>query len=165
MNSKYHVCICCAARITKAERRLVTAKSMQLFVAARVFPLHLVKDSYICNKCRMMYVKWKALPDLNGVLKIIDDSDEATNGTIGISGEESSDDDCMNVENNSSQSMDETSSGEESMDDDAGDGVMLNRSLNDNRLVEDESSGDNMNDEESSSDENSEEVPYIRYTL
>jgi hypothetical protein len=92
---------------------------MQLFVAIRLFPSHFANDGYICNKCRLMYIKWKALPEFNEFLTMIDDSHQITNTTMDdISNEGASDDDCMDAENSTNQSVNETLSDNESMDDD-----------------------------------------------
>ncbi len=119
MNSNCYACVCCGCRLTKTGRRPVTAKSMQLFVAIRLFPSHFANDGYICNKCRLMYIKWKALPEFNEFLTMIDDSHQITNTTMDdISNEGASDDDCMDAENSTNQSVNETLSDNESMDDD-----------------------------------------------
>jgi hypothetical protein len=142
------------------------AKSMQLFLAARLFPSHFANDGYICNKCRVLYIKWKALPQFNDILTMIDDSHQTTNATMDINNEDSSDDDCMDAENSSNQSVNETASDKESMnDDDPDDGQTLNESSSDNQSVDATSSDDYMKGEEMSSDENSEAVSYLRYPL
>ncbi len=83
MNSKeYYACVCCSCRLITNGRRPVTAKSMHLFVATRLFPSHLPNDGYICNKYRLMYIKWKALAEFDDFLTTIDDSHETTNTTI-----------------------------------------------------------------------------------
>jgi hypothetical protein len=49
----------------------VAAKSAQLFVATRLFPSYLLDDGYICSKCRLMYNKWKAMPEFYDILMTI----------------------------------------------------------------------------------------------
>jgi hypothetical protein len=46
---------------------------MQLFFATRLFPSRFGNNDYICNKCRLMYTKWKALPEFNDFPTMIDD--------------------------------------------------------------------------------------------
>lgn len=163
MNSKFYACVCCGCRITKADRRPVMAKSMQLFVATRMFPSRLANDSYICNKCRMMYIKWKMLPEFGEVLMMIDDSHEITNDTMEVNGD-SSDEDYMNAEDSGNHSVNVMSSDTESMDnDDPDDAQTLNESSSDSESVYDATSDDQMKDEQLSSDENSEGVSYFLY--
>ena len=49
MDSKLYPCLGCGCHITKADRRSMMTKSMQLSVATRLLPTRVAKGSYICN--------------------------------------------------------------------------------------------------------------------
>jgi hypothetical protein len=77
----------------------VAAKTVRIFVATRLFPSYLPDDGYICSKCRLMYNKWKAVPEFYDILTTIDDSHQITNTTIDdISNEDASSSDNQSVD-------------------------------------------------------------------
>ena len=56
-------------------------KSLLMFVSARLFPLQIPDDSFICNTCRWMYKKWATQFDFLKILSEIDSLNKDDNRT------------------------------------------------------------------------------------
>ena len=50
-------CICCGKRPGKNGKRRVTLSLLHIFVSARLFPLPIPDDCFVCEICRWMYKK------------------------------------------------------------------------------------------------------------
>ena len=165
MNAKKSlVCVCCGCHLSSNLRRPVKDKCLRLFVATRLFPSDLPNDGHICNKCRSMYNKWKSLPEFYHIFTMIDDDYGTMNEIIvDVSGGDTSDDCCMDEENDSDHMVKEISNDNESMDDDSNNDQTADAASNDNQSDDEASSDDKMQDEEMSLDGDSDAVSYARY--
>jgi len=152
MNSKKScVCVSCDDRVTAKERRPVVGKCVRLFFATRLFPTYLPSDGYICNKCRLMYSKWKLLPEFRDALTTMDDCHQSKNTAIADNADEPEiNEECMDDENDYDQPIDDTSSEEQ---------------MEDEEICSKEESEEEIVDEEMNSDESNEAVSLIRYPL
>ena len=161
MNSKKScICICCGDRVAANERRPVVGTCIRLFVAARLFPAYLPSDGYICNKCRSMYKKWKVLPEFCDVLTTIDDCHRMTTTSVdNITDEAETNDEDMDIENDSDQLLDDTSNNEDSMDSGSNSDQTVDVSSSDVQSITDIAGNDEQTeDEDMTLDDGREEV-------
>lgn len=112
-----------------------------------------------------MYKKWKALPEFCEVLTTIDDGHRTTITAIDNTTDEAeTNDECMNVENDSDQPVDDTSSEGESMDNASDGDQTMDASSSDNQSITDTAANDEqIEDEEMTSDDDREGVSLILY--
>ena len=114
------MCVCCAGCVTAGGRRPVIGKCIRLFVATRLFPMSLAMDAFICTKCRIMYSKWMALPELCHILRAIDSNTERVSLVMeNANDEEGEVEQCMDEENSGGEPLDDISVETDSMDDES----------------------------------------------
>ena len=71
-------CICCGKRLGKNGKRRVTLSLLQIFVSARLFPLPIPDDCFVCEICRWMYKKWSVEHHVKEILLKLDGSSKYT---------------------------------------------------------------------------------------
>ena len=64
-------CVCCNNRVDVKNRRPFHGVAMRLFVSART-NTYLPESGFICNSCRMLYLKWRGNTEFAKVLNQIE---------------------------------------------------------------------------------------------
>ena len=148
------MCLCCDDRITRNERRPVNGKSIRLFVATRVFLTCLPIDGFICNKCRLMYNKWRCLPEFHDVLMKIDECQQIRSEADGDNSEETEvNEEYMEDENDCDHLVDDASGEARSTDNGSSDDQPMNSSSDEVENDDDIEMYSNKSEEESENEE------------
>ncbi len=95
-----------------------------------------------------MYKKWKALPEFCHALTMIEDYHRATTTAIDNTTDEAeTNDECMDIENDSDQLVDDTSSEGQSMDNGSDVHQTMDASSNDEQIEDEKMASDNDREE------------------
>lgn len=159
MNSKKScVCACCGNRVSLSERRPLNGNCIRLFVATRLFPTCLSTDGFICNKCRLMYNKWRYLPEFRDVFIRIDECHQMRTEAAQDNAEETEvNEECMEDENECDHLVDDASSEAHLSDNGSSDDQPMDTSSSEEEN-EDEEMYSNKGEEESEDKEMDEEI-------
>ena len=163
-SKKFYVCACCAGRVTAGGRRSLIGKSVQLFVATRLFPISLATDALICTKCRIMYSRWMPLSKFSHILGAIDNDAETASVVMENINEEADEEkQYVNEETSGGEPPDDAPLETESIDDESNDVNKVDSSSSDNESFDDSAvNGDYVEDEEITADEDYEVVSSFR---
>ena len=71
-------CMCCGKRLGKNGKCRVRLSLLHIFVSARLFPLPIHDDCFVCEICRWMYKKWSVERHVKEILLKFDGSSKYT---------------------------------------------------------------------------------------